>query len=728
MLHFARQWGMTAALPPLDADLDHDGAVDAGDLLLLLADWHATVHAGELGGSHAVHFDAVRGPGITGCTVCHVDNLTTHAPRDGIVHFADGKTLAETGVCNGCHGTTAQTKPIWGECVACADCHNGTHPGHGNPDGSGLAAPDKSGYFFTAGHGLASDSRYAHSGNAGAGLGSCLPCHDARPTTGRHISGVAGDYKRLRSVPSDDLAYTAPIAELCLSCHRPGQTVPGPLGRDATAEALPHSAGVSGHYGTISSAESAFPAYGDESDFALHPGFGCEVCHDAHGTANLGMIRAVVDGFLGGMSAPSSVTLTSASPGWVQTDGTGICEACHRAGGPAHPDTHHPGNHNLGSDCRLCHDNHTGSFQASASETSCLGCHGTAQGSRRAAGADFMLRSHHVVGGATDGDCRVCHDVSQHAGGTVRLIDYNQTGSVVEFTSDAALEPFCLGCHDADGAGGDTTPFSDGVPVQNVTTGWDAGAHKAAGVSCMGDGTTGCHGNGHGSRKKHLLAQPYTPPTAPGYVEEEEGFCYRCHGEVQGQFALASRHDVAYGDQAVEGGKVECVHCHNPHLATHQHPLVNPDSRANAWTGGETGFCLVCHDGAPPTGVAFPAQSPGSGYNKSRFVGTKHDGAGRTCGHCHAPHGSAQASLKSLRYDQLDSVVWSFGSAQYALCWQCHDEAKTVRSGSGANANNAFGTRHDKHVRGERASCIICHDVHAGYDAGEDGLISSPIR
>ncbi len=729
LLIFSRTWGATMVVAPINEDLNHNGVVDGGDALALLDVWHTSTEAHELGGSHGVHFDIIRGPGITQCTVCHPDNRALHQPRDTVVHFADGQTLADTEVCNGCHGVTAQSKPAWGGTVACSSCHNGTQPGHVHPDGSGLAAPDKSTYFTASGHGLDASAQYADTGNPGAGLATCQPCHLAHPTEGKHISGQRGDYTRLAPVPSDELAYTAATSEVCLSCHRPGQTMPGPLGVDAGAEAMVHSAGVLGHYGTISAAAMAFPAYGDESHFTFRPGFGCEVCHDPHGTGNLAMMRKTIDGALGGESAPSPVTLTSASPGWVQADGTGVCDACHRSGGPAHPDTHFPGNHNRASDCRQCHDQHDQSFAPNLQQASCLDCHSTAQGARRAVLADFGLRSHHVIGAVTDADCRVCHDVSQHGSGTVRLLNYNTSDGVVDYTSNAALEAFCLGCHDADGARGDTTPFSDGMAVKDMSAGWDSGSHKTGGLSCMGDGTTGCHGTAHGSLKKHLLALPYTPPVGPAYAEEEEGFCYGCHdangpahSNVQTEFSLASHHNVAYADQASTGSTVECVHCHNPHIATSTQPLVNPDQPAAPWTGGDTGFCLKCHDGAPPAGVVFPAQSPGTGYNKSTFVGTKHDAAGQSCTHCHKPHGSAEASLKTLRYDQLNNVTWSFGSAQYALCWQCHDEAKVVRNAAGTNANNAFGTRHNTHVRSRTASCVICHDVHAPYEAGEDGL------
>ena len=59
-----------------------------------------------------------------------------------------------------------------------------------------------------------------------------------------------------------------------------------------------------------------------------------------------------------------------------------------------------------------------------------------------------------------------------------------------------------------------------------------------------------------------------------------------------------------------------------------------------------------------------------------------------------------------------------YATDDYAACWICHNEAKTI------DQVNAFKNRHREHVRYEDAPCIICHDVHAGYDAGEPGLIN----
>ena len=71
-----------------------------------------------------------------------------------------------------------------------------------------------------------------------------------------------------------------------------------------------------------------------------------------------------------------------------------------------------------------------------------------------------------------------------------------------------------------------------------------------------------------------------------------------------------------------------------------------------------------------------------------------------------------------------DYNEYSTGDGDYAICWTCHDEEDTIER------ENAFEFRHEKHVRDERSPCIVCHDVHAGFDAAEPGLIDMayPVR
>ncbi|MCH7559465.1 MAG: hypothetical protein IIB56_18715 [Planctomycetes bacterium] len=136
----------------------------------------------------------------------------------------------------------------------------------------------------------------------------------------------------------------------------------------------------------------------------------------------------------------------------------------------------------------------------------------------------------------------------------------------------------------------------------------------------------------------------------------KEGSCAHCHprdgvyGRRQilgpgGEFDMASRHI---------SGTIEdkdCLLCHDK--SKHGNgvvSLIDPDSGGTkAWTGTRTAFCLTCHDGEPPANVSFPAKSAGSGYDKSKFQGSAHAGAG--CSRCHNSHGSSYPSLlKNLHH------------------------------------------------------------------------------
>ncbi len=719
---FSHAWETASATNPASPDFNADGQVETGDLLHLYGIWHTGTPPPSFPGSHDTHFNKVYGPGLTDCLTCHPDNTTGHSAIDGVVQFADNQDLAQTEVCNHCHGVTADTKPVWGGTVVCIDCHKANNPANSMADGSGIFAPERTTRFTVSGHGLSATDTFPLTGNPGPGFINCVPCHNPRPSVGRHISHVKGDEKRFRDIVLDDHPFTSRSTEQCLSCHLPGQTEPGGLGVDASAEGMIHSGAVTGHYNSPGEAPVAFPAYGNESDYSLSPGYQCADCHDPHGTGNLSMIRTLIDGKVGGESNPQAVTLTPQDPRWARggTDGGGVCEACHQAGGPAHPDTFHPGNHNIGQNCRDCHDNHANSFRPSGQGGSCVGCHSVTQGSRRAVTSDFERMSHHVIGSVTDSQCIVCHDQATHMDGTVDLVDYNNLGSPIAYTSPSSLEPFCIGCHDTDGAAGNHSPFNDSGQVPNIAQTWPASMHKTAGQTCAD-----CHDNGHGSQKRNLLAPADVPATLPSLTEEEEGFCFGCHTANETEYALTSHHDVPFADQQAHGSKVECVNCHNPHAGSTAQPLIDPDNPASVWTGRTDGFCLRCHDGQPPAGVVFPGSSAGSGYNKNRWPGSGHEKSGQVvCLDCHRAHGSTEASLKTSRYDQIDPSTYTYGSQQYALCWQCHSEDKVVRTSGGTNPQNAFGTRHDKHVRGERAACALCHDVHASYDNGEDGLIN----
>lgn len=200
----------------------------------------------------------------------------------------------------------------------------------------------------------------------------------------------------------------------------------------------------------------------------------------------------------------------------------GICEACHTR-------TNHWRNdlsggdhaHNADTRCLECHGHDAGFMPAGGGD--CLGCHGTTgQGPRRPVQPDFQQQSHHVGDGGVMGgtltafDCVVCHaegtlsggetttNPTYHGGdGGTKTIDLKNADDVnLVFSYDkaviaasagaaanwnsgdaawrtetsTALDPFCLTCHDSDGAvasfnatdgGTAQNPFGDGAITNN---------------------------------------------------------------------------------------------------------------------------------------------------------------------------------------------------------------------------------------------------------------------
>ncbi len=213
----------------------------------------------------------------------------------------------------------------------------------------------------------------------------------------------------------------------------------------------------------------------------------------------------------------------------------------------------------------LCHGTESPAWYglAGVSFPPCVACHSSPIGSRRqifGAGGDFGqntgIKSHHVSGGndPTSTQCQVCHDLSHHMGGTVyvRNADSGAAG-VYNPASPSSLEPFCLSCHDSDGAtstfasgGTPTSPFIDGsvlgaVPFKmsaEISTHWAKSyGHKKQGLTCIGNGSpnTGCHGNGHGTPFVGLLSKNLTLPSnkTNWFATTDEAdyeLCFSCHG------------------------------------------------------------------------------------------------------------------------------------------------------------------------------------------------------
>jgi hypothetical protein len=198
----------------------------------------------------------------------------------------------------------------------------------------------------------------------------------------------------------------------------------------------------------------------------------------------------------------------------------------------------------------------------------CLGCHSMQQGSRRQVageGGDFQLASHHVIGDVQNEDCTVCHYVANHGSGTVRLKNADTGGTIAYSQVDpSSAEPFCLSCHDDDGAtnthkagGTALNPFDDGAVLgtppypfaTSIANSWGKsyghgpnGGHGIGNtLTCMGTGDpgTGCHGSGgavnaHGSVNQVLATREFRYDNDDFYDEAYWDLCFNCHGSYAG--------------------------------------------------------------------------------------------------------------------------------------------------------------------------------------------------
>jgi predicted CXXCH cytochrome family protein len=497
----------------------------------------------------------------------------------------------------------------------------------------------------------------------------------------------------------------------------------------------------------------------------LYADAGCGDCHGADGASGFAVSIACypADGLDAYVRTEGSPHTGGSQPAWTDDElsalqvflGGDTCDANVPASHTVSNDgvMHRPGFADAEANCTPCHGADLGGFGSVPSCASChdaggnltcTGCHAVAQdngddlplGGRRGVIAEFSLPSHHLSGEMTDADCQVCHDMSAHMQGSVRLLDADDptTAPVVVLTGDpltsateaVKLEPFCLACHDDDGANG-FAPFSNGVvPASIDATAWASSSHGLSERTCMGDGETfGCHGSGHGSTKRLLLG-PFGG-SASGVTgdttREEEGFCYTCHqdgGEastdIETEFGRTTHHIIGSHEQGTTI-QLECTSCHDPHRATSANLLRDPDD-GSAWTGTFQAFCLTCHDGDPPDDVSFPTTSSGTGFDKSAFAGTTHatELGSDSCLDCHLRHGSANRAILQSKYVVADRNQRTSGD--YAACWDCHSSS-TILSGA-----NAFDDLHDKHVLDKDFTCAECHDVHGGYDSAEPGLIS----
>jgi predicted CXXCH cytochrome family protein len=515
-----------------------------------------------------------------------------------------------------------------------------------------------------------------------AGAPLTTPSNEARAQTPLHNCDFCHNLHGGTYASLSDFAVTE---DLCLSCH--GEAGPAQVDRDGTLVDVPKS-GREDEGGT-------FVAHNGSKHLLPTSCFDCHN-HEHYVEPNLKMIDDQMQTPNSG-ERPVVFTAFTGTNSYADGDATydGVCEVCHTIT-TEHRNDGSVGGHQAGDDCSACHKHGSGFGGAGGG---CAGCHSSPQGARRAVVGEFDRKSHHVdwvaagyasVDEIPDSDCESCHDQSTHQAGTVRLKNADTGVSTAYAGVPGELETFCVSCHDADGAslaGG--APFSDGLTPPNTTANWTSSSHEGMSTTCAD-----CHGTGHGSLKVSLLTPADVAATAPGYEEEEEGFCFSCHdsdgpatsdvatvfaepinwtGVATGGNAVTTfndRHDLQHAAQSVSGALIECTSCHDPHSDAAAQPYrTDPDPTDGHVPGTDwyiagyqasgdhlSEFCLDCHDGSLPAGTA---NHSGAGMVNVEAAWQTDDGMGQRdasggvglltgigwsggdvmpCSACHLPH------------------------------------------------------------------------------------------
>ncbi len=327
--------------------------------------------------------------------------------------------------------------------------------------------------------------------------------------------------------------------------------------------------------------------------------------------------------------------------------------------------------------CTACHDPHDdtrGDFLVETTQASalCTTCHAVRSWS--AASHTTATKTwngvppdpwpHTTWTTVADNACESCHR-PHTAGGHARSLN------------DAVEENNCTTCHNGNVAAknvqSDMTKLS-GHPV-SATTGVHDPAEAAVSstrhVECAD-----CH-NPHAAR-----SGPGGPlagvrgVNASGVevaeVTAEYQVCFRCHADSQNRPAARTARQIVQTNTRLEFA------LGNPSYHPVVGPGVNPDvpSLLPPWTTTSVMACLDCHNSntAPPAG--------GTGAN--------------------GPHGSTYVPILVRQYITADNT--SESSTAYALCYACHSRTSILD-------NDSF-KEHDKHIRGERTPCNVCHDPH----------------
>ncbi len=469
--------------------------------------------------------------------------------------------------------------------------------------------------------------------------------------------------------------------------------------------------------------------------------------------------------------------------------------------------------------CSVCHDQHSQQNQPFDPAAPPFLGSGTGEGRH------FQRRAND-----TNQMCKVCHqarDVQSAAGGSHAVgvaIPGGDFQSPATLPLDPAGEVVCMSCHaphytdsgGANGGAGDGYLLRGGMNDLcyecHTLADRTGGSHFSAtsGVLWPG-GQYGSSFPAHSAEKRGACVNCHWPHGWPDdanlpvdyarlWVErydtaadrsdpgDAEDLCYTCHDaspaqtNIRGDFLKGTNgaeifhHPVSDPEQSA-GRSVECVDCHNPHLARADNRLAGvggvnlAGSAVTLGTGSDDAeqafLCYKCHgdtfNAARPrtsnkrldfnTGAAnsgyHPVSQAGRGQSANlaaQLLGGLTTSSTVRCTDCHnsnaatangqvndsaaltyGPHGSTNAVILrgnfNLNY-QEEGVTWNNNNAE--LCFRCHDQTRLLarRFSDGARTNfyqdGGRDNLHEFHLVSLDAtsSCLSCHfDIHSNRTA-----------
>ncbi|MDF1565163.1 MAG: cytochrome c3 family protein [Deltaproteobacteria bacterium] len=689
----------------------------------------------------------------TDCESCHPDaapGQTFSAPAQHV----DGTVQLSPMSCNSCHGSpTSDAPPVdtagdsatndpqvgahqahlvtgtsWRADIACTECHlvpaSYTDAGHIDGDGvaettwGATASADGASPSYSGGD----CSNYCHGATLGGGSDTtptwttvdgtqdaCGTCHGVAPPGPHPVvapTDCSGCHPFTGTTPVDPQTHVDGTVDLlCESCHA---YPPLPGSQDYAGGGGAHDL----HFTTL--------------------GFGCATCHGHNGsgpTHDEGggtVLQANVDVVFGATPVyPGGTTPTNGlSPSHTASANPTCRVGCHD---PLPGDVAELNNVATWTDttigCNECHDEPGITLDTSHD-------HDPAS-----TGDDLVIRA----------SCQECHDVSNHASGTVAIVDPDPTDG---FTYAATgLSGLCRTCHDG-GAG----TFFQGQTPPDKSSYWSIPCqHSVAGLDCES-----CHDR-HGSAAGTML------------VYREEDLCYGCHdGSVASTnlttpFGRASHHPIVDSEQT--GWEVECTSCHEVHVATTGlSPLESslpgavlygsegrvPQTVGGVWTspsnyqpvtltGAATDrqafLCFKCHT---PARSGYTGQDVGRDFNpnnpryhavwgasKATGLGTyvaPWDGAsGMACTDCHAsasgtdPAGAHGSDVSPLLKGLWNQNTGRTGNVTGHLCFNCHSPtvygANCTNENGSASGFREAGGRNLHCRRHDNRPCAACHGM-----------------